>query len=113
MSDSWRNLRAPESETNALKFGQIATLYGIPSGGVNGELDHLIPRFAGGTNSAANLWDEQDGAIPNRKDVTAEFPADRWMCALMPDVNATMIRIHQLQQAFAQNWQTVPALIGQ
>lgn len=46
----------------------ILANYGVPAWtGVNGEIDHRVPFYLGGTTDRANLWPEV-GAIPNAKD---------------------------------------------
>jgi hypothetical protein len=106
LAREWAAERAPESETESIKFGAIARAYGIPSDAVNGELDHLISRELGGTNSEANLWDEQDGPIPNPKD-TVENALHLWVCAHPTEAN-----LRKAQVAIAANWTTALEKVG-
>jgi hypothetical protein len=47
---------------------RILAAYGVPDWtGRDGELDHRIPFFLGGTTDHRNIWPER-GAIPNPKD---------------------------------------------
>jgi hypothetical protein len=51
--------------------------YGVPHWtGHDGELDHLVPFFAGGRTNAQNVWPEP-GGIPNAKDRLELYVYDR------------------------------------
>ena len=51
----------------------ILTSYGVPNWtGDDGELDHRIPFFMGGTTDRANIWPEA-GSRPNPKDTLEDY----------------------------------------
>jgi hypothetical protein len=56
----------PDLDSNVRK--RILRDYGVPSWtGRNGELDHRVPFFLGGTTDRRNIWPEE-GPLPNTKD---------------------------------------------
>lgn len=81
----------PTSERRAL-----LARYGVPGWtGANGELDHRIPLFLGGTTDRRNVWPER-GSIPNPKD-KLEGLVFRRVCA------GTM-RVRTALLIFEGNW---------
>jgi len=77
----------------------ILTGYGVPSfNGTDGELDHRVPFFLGGTTDRANIWPEA-GTRPNPKDDLEEYVRAR-VC-----VKRTM-RPSTARRIFKTNWVT-------
>jgi hypothetical protein len=95
-------VRPPESQTEAFKFDQAYSAYGIPSGDES-ELDHLVPLELGGDNDAANLWPEV-GSLPNPKDAVED--------ALNQAVCDGRVSLARAQRAIARNWETAESRLG-
>jgi hypothetical protein len=78
---------------------RILTDYGVPGWtGRDGELDHRIPFFLGGTTDHRNIWPER-GRIPNPKDRLESYIWRR-VC-----VRHTM-RPRTARRLFRQDWRT-------
>ena len=90
------DVRPPESQTEAFKFGQAYPAYGIAAG-TGSELDHLVPLELGGANDAGNLWPEA-GALPNPKDAVED--------ALNKAVCDGQVSLARAQRAIARDWET-------
>jgi hypothetical protein len=95
-------VRPPESQTEAFKFSQAYTAYGIPPG-TQSELDHLVPLELGGANDAANLWPEA-GPVPNPKDSVED--------ALNKAVCNGQVSLASAQNAIARDWETAESSLG-
>lgn len=64
--------------------------------GAQGELDHRVPFFLGGTTDARNLWPEA-GPIPNPKDRLEDFVRRR-ICVLHT------LSVRTARRQFLTNW---------
>jgi len=51
---------------------KLLAAYDLPPGTKPAEIDHLVPRWAGGTSDLANLWPQVDPAERDRKDALEE-----------------------------------------
>jgi hypothetical protein len=75
----------------------ILAKYGVPGwSGRDGELDHMVPFWAGGRTNAANVWPEP-GTIPNLKDRLENY-AYRAVC-----LDRTM-SLQQVRRVFRGDW---------
>jgi hypothetical protein len=75
----------------------IVAKYGVPAwSGRDGELDHMVPFWAGGKTNAANVWPEP-GTIPNLKDRLENYTY-RAVC-----VDRTM-SLQQVRRVFRGDW---------
>lgn len=77
----------------------ILLSYSVPEwSGRNGELDHRVPFFLGGTTDRRNIWPEV-GRIPNPKDVL-EFYVYRRVCLASP----YPMRVRTARAIFTADW---------
>lgn len=77
----------------------ILVSYGVPRwSGRDGELDHRVPFFLGGTTDRANIWPEV-GRIPNAKDIL-EFYVYRRVCLASP----YPMRVGTARALFTADW---------
>jgi hypothetical protein len=58
----------PRRELTTAAKRRVLAAYGIPPGTRIAELDHLIPRWAGGRSDPTNVWPQVDPAEVARKD---------------------------------------------
>jgi len=76
---------------------QVLARYGLTHN--PGEIDHLLPLSAGGSNDVLNLWPEATPQFKGKD--AAEAGLHAGICK--PGVTAT--KIQQLQQAFLNQWE--------
>jgi len=100
--------RPPPSQTEHFKYDIAIPAYGLHITGPT-ELDHLVPLWLGGSNSAANLWVEP-GGIPNPKDAI-ETKLHFWVCDA-PNNQQRELRLGQARRAIAADWTTAEAVLG-
>jgi hypothetical protein len=78
---------------------EILAIYHVPGWtGRDGELDHRVPFWAGGTTDRANLWPER-GRIPNPKDELESYVYRR-VCTGRP----SPMRLRTARRIFQGNW---------
>jgi hypothetical protein len=76
---------------------RIVRQYGYVSWtGRNGEIDHRVPFFLGGTTTEDNLWPEA-GGIPNTKD-QLEFKVHALVC------EAGTMTVREAREVFLGDW---------
>jgi hypothetical protein len=82
----------------------ILRSYGVPGwSGHDGELDHRVPFFLGGTTDRRNIWPEV-GRIPNTKDQLEFYVFDR-VCKRQPHP----MRVSTARHLFFGDWPEVGA----
>lgn len=101
--------RPPTAETTRFKRTAMAA-YGSTQTARRTELDHLVPKWAAGSNDASNLW-PQPSDLPgadwqNSKD-KAETAAKAALCR-----PGSRLTLAQVQNAFAVDWTTADTMLG-
>jgi len=101
--------RPPTTETNRLKR-TVMTAYGSTQTVRRTELDHLVPKWAAGSNDASNLW-AQPSDLPgtdyhNSKD-KVETAAKAALCRA-----GSRLTLTEVQNAFARDWTTADTVLG-
>jgi hypothetical protein len=89
----------PRPSLSAADRRAILHRYGLTSwSGTDGELDHRVPFFMGGTTDARNVWPER-GPIPNAKDRLEDYVRGR-VCFRRPHP----MTLRAAYAVFADNW---------
>lgn len=84
----------PRRVSDAMK-DQVIRAYGYDPASFRGEVDHLVSRQLGGTDTVSNLWPEP-GPVPNPKDAVEN--------RLRREVCAGTLSLTDAQTAIARDW---------